>query len=90
MSGVFLAVGLAYWTCAFGIGAYLTRFRLLALLTIVGGLARLASFFFDGRPSLGHQIGLVVELAVVPGLLFWSGRIVRKQPLIVAQSNVHI
>jgi len=72
LSGIFLAMGLAYWSVALGIGNWLQRFQLLAMLTFIGGLARLVSLASNGAPSIGHQIGLGMELIAVPLLLFWS------------------
>lgn len=79
LSGIFLAMGLAYWSCAFNWGnatwgGPLPRFRLLCALTIAGGLARLLSVLLDGTPSNGHLVGLGMELIVVPLLLVWSFR----------------
>ncbi len=75
LSGVFLAAGIAWWTCVPHIEAKTKRFRLLALLTFTGGLARLASLFIAGAPSAGHVAGLGMELAVVPLLTSWQARI---------------
>ncbi len=75
LSGIFLAMGLAYWGVGLGIGEYLCRFQLLAMLTFAGGLARLASLWLDGIPSTGHLIGLAMELTVVPLLYLWSRRL---------------
>ena len=72
LSGIFLAMGLAYWSVALHVGDYLRRFQLLAMLTIAGGLARLVSLWIDGSPSTGHLIGLAMELVAVPMLLFWA------------------
>jgi hypothetical protein len=80
LSGIFLAMGLAYWTVALGLGDWLARFQFLAVLTIAGGLARGVSLFVDGTPSLGHQIGLGMELIIVPMLFFWSIRLSIQQP----------
>lgn len=77
LSGIFLAMGLTYWTVALGLGNWLSRFRLLAALTIAGGLARAVSLAIDGLPSPGHQIGLGMELMVFPLLFLWSLRISR-------------
>jgi hypothetical protein len=79
LSGIFLAMGLAYWSVAIQIGNYLHRFQFLAILTIAGGCARLLSLMVDGAPSVGHQLGLAMELLVVPVLLVWSGRLLRFQ-----------
>ncbi len=78
LSGVFLMIGLAYWSCLKDPRATSARFRLLCLATIVGGLARLYSLSQAGWPSAGHQLGLIMELVVVPLLLLWHHRLMRR------------
>jgi hypothetical protein len=78
LSGVFLVIGLAYWSCLKDLRATSARFRLLGLATIAGGLARFYSLSQAGWPSLGHQLGLVMELVVVPLLLLWHLRLMRR------------
>ncbi|MBE7184654.1 MAG: DUF4345 domain-containing protein [Methylobacterium mesophilicum] len=77
LSGVLLAMGLAWWSCVPGIEAKGERFRLLAGLTMLGGLGRLLSLGIAGAPSLGHQVGLVIELIAVPVLVIWQMRVAR-------------
>lgn len=77
LSGVFLVLGVAWWSCIPAIETKGERMRLLGAATIVGGLARLSSIFIVGTPSTGHMIGLVMELVVVPLLLVWQTRIAR-------------
>lgn len=75
LSGVFLAVGLGFYSCIPSIESKTERFRLLAALIVAGGLARLYSALLLGLPSLGHCGGLVMELVVVPLLVLWQGRL---------------
>lgn len=77
MSGVFLAVGLAWYSCIPGIEGKTSRFRLLAAMTFAGGLARLYSLALAGAPSAGHLAGLGVELGAVPLLVLWQTRLSR-------------
>lgn len=77
LSGVFLGVGFAYWTCVPQIEKKTVRFRLLAAFTFCGGLARLLSLLIAGAPSIGHVLGLFMELAVVPALVLWQARVAR-------------
>lgn len=77
VSGIFFALGLAFATCVPGIERKGERFRLLGLLVVAGGLARLLSWATIGAPSPGHQLGLVMELGVVPLLMLWQARIAR-------------
>lgn len=78
LSGFFLAVGLAWYSCIPSIETKTERFRLLAACTFTGGLARLVSLLLVGAPSLGHLAGLCVELLAVPALVWWQGRVANK------------
>ena len=77
LSGVFLALGFAWWSCVPNIEAKTDRMRLLGAATIVGGLARLGSLIVVGVPSAGHLVGLGLELVVVPLILVWQTRVAR-------------
>lgn len=77
LSGLFLAVGLAWWSTIPSIERKGDRFRLLALLIVAGGLARLVSLFHAGLPSAGHIAGLGMELVVVPLLVGWQASVAR-------------
>lgn len=77
LSGVFLVVGMAWWSCIPAIETRGPRLRLLAVATICGGFARLLSVLFVGFPSAGHMLGLGMELVVVPILVGWHMRIER-------------
>lgn len=75
VSGIFLATGIAFAGCIPAIERRGSRFRLLALLVVVGGLARGLSWLAVGAPSIGHRLGLAMELVVVPLLALWQHRI---------------
>lgn len=75
LSGLLFAVGIAFGSCIPGIERKTARFRLLALLVFVGGLGRLHSMASIGTPGAGHLFGLGMELAAVPLLVLWQGRI---------------
>jgi len=78
LSGLFLAVGIAWYSCVPDIETKTERFRLLAACTFAGGLARLLSLLTTGVPSPGHIAGLCVELVAVPALVWWQGRVANK------------
>ncbi|RST87450.1 DUF4345 domain-containing protein [Aquibium carbonis] len=78
LSGVFLVVGLGWWSCIPAIETKGARLRLLALMTAVGGLARLYSVSLVGFPSAGHGLGLAMELVAVPLVVLWQARIARR------------
>ena len=82
LSGIFVAVGLAFATCIPGIERKGARFRLLGALIVSGGLARLVSLLTVGTPSTGHLAGLAMELGVVPLLMLWQARIAQRRPSI--------
>ncbi|WP_438751463.1 DUF4345 domain-containing protein [Pararhizobium sp. O133] len=77
LSGLFLAFGVGWYTCIPAIEKKTERIRLLAILTFCGGLARLSSLVIAGVPSIGHLLGLGMELLVVPCIVLWHGRVSR-------------
>jgi hypothetical protein len=80
VSGIFLALGIAFATCVPGIERKGARFRLLGMMVVAGGLARLWSLATVGVPSQGHVFGLAMELGVVPLLMAWQWRVERRFP----------
>lgn len=78
VSGIFLALLVAYASCIPAVERKTARLRLLGALTIAGGLARLLSLVVVGMPSLGHRVGLGIELIVVPLMLLWQARVARR------------
>jgi hypothetical protein len=78
LSGLLLAIGLAFTTCIPGIERKTGRFRLLAFLVVVGGLGRLLSLASVGMPGKGEAFGLAMELVVVPLLVIWQARVAGK------------
>lgn len=77
VSGIFFALGLAFTSCVPGIERKGARFRLLGWMVVAGGLARALSWAVVGAPSVGHRLGLVMELGVVPLLMLWQVRVAR-------------
>ena len=75
LSGIFLAVGFGFLSCIPRIETKGAHFRLLTLLVVTGGLARLLSLLLTGAPSPPHLAGLGLELIVVPLLALWQRRI---------------
>jgi len=76
LSGLLLAIGLAFWACAPTIERRGETIRLLTLLVAVGGLARLGGVVVHGDPGRMHW-ALVMELAVTPLLCAWQVRVAR-------------
>ena len=78
LSGLLLAIGLCFWSTIPGIEEKTDRFRLLTLLVVLGGLARLLGLALTGIPSLVMLGGLVMELVVTPVLCLWQTRVANR------------
>lgn len=78
ISGLFLGMLLLFASCIPAVERKGPRLRLLAFMVFVGGLFRLYSLVAIGMPSLGHRIGLGIELIEMPLLLLWQARVARR------------
>jgi hypothetical protein len=74
LSGLLLAIGLAFWGAIPSIERRALIFRTLTFVVFVGGLARLAGLFSAGDPG-PIRWALVMELIIAPLLCLWQGRI---------------
>ncbi len=77
LSGLLLAIGLAFAWCVFRIETRSTVVRLLTFLVLVGGLARLLSISLHGGTAVS-LFGLAMELGVTPLLCLWQARVARR------------
>lgn len=75
LSGLFLGMAIGFVSCIPGIERKGGRFRLLGMMVVIGGFARLWSLAATGAPSASHLTGLCIELIVVPLLLAWQARV---------------
>jgi hypothetical protein len=75
LSGLLLGIGLGFWNTVMRPAIRLDRFRLLAVIVIAGGAARLLSLLLAGWPDAPHVAALAMELVVTPALLAWSMRL---------------
>ena len=80
LSGLIFAIGIGFLTTVPTIEACGSRFRLLTVLVLVGGLARLYAVALWGLPGPAMRAGLVMELLVAPGLALWRERVERRSP----------
>ncbi|TGX53670.1 DUF4345 domain-containing protein [Sphingomonas gei] len=78
VSGLFLGMLLLFASCIPAVERKGPRLRLLALMVFIGGLFRLLSLVAIGMPSLGHRIGLGIELVELPLLLLWQMRVAKR------------
>jgi hypothetical protein len=75
LSGLLLAIGLAFWSTIPRIERQTQPFRLLTALVVVGGLGRLYGVLVEGLPPAPMLFGLAMELWVTPLLCWWQGRV---------------
>jgi hypothetical protein len=77
LSGLLLAIGVAFWSTVPRIERQGIRFRLLTIIVLTGGLARLSGLLLIGLPSVPMLFGLTMELVVTPALALWRERVER-------------
>lgn len=75
LSGLLLAIGLAFWTTVADIEGKTERFRLLTTLVVVGGISRLLGVALGDALSWPIGGALAMELLVAPLLCLWQGRV---------------
>jgi hypothetical protein len=75
LSGLLLAIGLAFWTTVADIEGKTERFRLLTALVVVGGISRLLGVALGDALSWPIGGALAMELLVAPVLCLWQGRV---------------
>jgi len=73
LSGLLLAIGLAFWTTISNIEGKTGRFRLLTALVVVGGISRLLGVALGDTLSWPVGGALAMELLVAPLLCLWQG-----------------
>jgi hypothetical protein len=78
LSGLFLGMLLLFASCILNVERHGPRLRILAFMVFIGGLFRLYSLITIGTPSLGHLVGLGIELVELPLILVWQARIARR------------
>ncbi len=75
--GILFAIGLCFWSSVPAIETKTARVRLLTLLVVTGGVARLGSLLFVGTPPAIGLFALGMELGVTPALCLWQARIAK-------------
>ena len=76
LSGLLLGIGLMFWSCVPTIERRGQTVRLLTVVVVTGGMARLAGVFLAGDPGR-MRWALVMELGVTPLLCLWQARVAR-------------
>lgn len=75
LSGLLLAVGLAFWSTLSDIEHKTLQFRLLTALVVTGGLCRVVGVAMGDGLSWPIMGPLVMELVVTPLLCLWQSRV---------------
>ncbi|HEX4098452.1 MAG TPA: DUF4345 domain-containing protein [Caulobacteraceae bacterium] len=78
LSGLLLGIGLCFWGCLPRIERRGAEVRILALIVVVGGLARLVGALCTGAWGPAVALPLVMELGVTPLVALWRERIERR------------
>ena len=76
LSGLLLAIGLAFWAAIPDIEHQTVRIRVLTGVVAIGGFCRLLGVMLGDPLSLPVAGALAMELAVTPALCFWQSRLV--------------
>jgi len=77
LSGLLLAIGVAFWSTIPAIERRRAPFQLLAAIVVAGGIGRLISLIVAGTPNAPMLAALAMELGVVPALALWQARVAR-------------
>jgi hypothetical protein len=77
LSGLLLAIGLAFWWTIPAIERRGDPVRLLTFIVFLGGLGRLISLGRAGWPDAPMQAAFVMELMVTPAICLWQWRLER-------------
>jgi hypothetical protein len=80
LSGLLLAIGVAYWACVPTVARRGAEIRLLTAIVVTGGLSRLAGVFLAGDPR-SMRWTLAMELIVTPAICLWQARVSARRAL---------
>ncbi len=78
LSGLLLGIGLVFWGCIPAIERRGGIVRVMTLIVVTGGVARLAGIMLIGDPGR-IRWALVMELLVAPLLCLWQARVARSR-----------
>lgn len=76
---IFMGYGVLLFLCATDLRKYALLFRILGGFIFLGGIARLISAALHGLPAPPVVGLIVIELVVVPLLLWWHSKVLSKQ-----------
>jgi len=74
LSGLLLGIGILFLSTVPRIERATVRFRLLALIVVIGGLSRLSGVLLSRDADLSTLFALAMELGMTPALVLWQAR----------------
>jgi Domain of unknown function (DUF4345) len=77
LSGLLLGIGISFWCMIPTIETSTGPARLLTVVVVAGGVARLMALMLGGAVSVMIVFALAMELIVTPGLCWWQARVAR-------------
>lgn len=78
LSGMLMAIGIAFWSTLPVIEVKTTRFRTLTFIVAIGGLCRLLGVVMGDALSPQVIAALTMELGVTPALCLWQFHLIRR------------
>ena len=78
LSGLLMAIGIAFWSTISDIEAKTNRFRMLTFIVVIGGLCRLLGVVLGDDLSPQVVAALAMELGVTPALCLWQSQRIRR------------
>src|SRR5665213_4095646 len=75
LSGLLLAIGIAYCACIPNVERRGASIRALTAIVVVGGLSRLAGWMLLAGDPGSMRWALVMELGVAPAICLWQTRV---------------
>jgi len=75
LSGLLLGIGILFLSTVPRIESATGRFRLLALIVVIGGLSRLSGVLLSRDADLSTLFALAMELGMTPALVLWQARV---------------
>jgi hypothetical protein len=79
LSGLLFGIGILFLTTVPRIETSTARFRLLAIIVIIGGLGRLLGVMFNRDVDALSLFALGMELGVTPTFLVWQARVAARR-----------
>ena len=79
LSGLLFGIGILFLTTVPRIETSTARFRLLAIIVIVGGLGRLLGMMLNRDVDALSLFALGMELGVTPAFLMWQARVAARR-----------